>query len=278
VPGASTVRLDLATVVPRRGDLALQVVSARGRIGAQVLDRIDPVGSAPRAEDWLAGQPAPATSNLLLGIAPGAAARRTLVVANGGPDEVRATVQAVSGRSVFTPEDMPTVRVPPQGAVRVNVGKVLGPLLKDGVTGLVVTGTAPVTATLRTSSGADLSHAVAGPTVGASGEGPATVLLPDRGPSAKAVLELGGAATAGVVEVTSRTALGRKLDTTRVEVAPDRGYSVDLPAGARLVTITPTRTTVSGAVLLTDGRGAAVVPLTVPQLSGLVPQVRPGLP
>lgn len=280
VPGASTVRLDLARLVPRRGELALQVVSARGRIAAQVVDRIDPVGRGPRAADWLAGQPAPATANLLLGIAPGAAARRTLVVANGGPDEVRVSLQAVSGRSVFTPEGAPSLRVPPQSTVRANVGTLVRSLLKDDVTGLLVTGSAPVTATLRTSSGADLSHAVAAPTVGLAEGEQATVLLPDREGerSAEAVLQLAGASTAGAVEVTSRTALGRKLATTRVKVEPDRGYSVDLPAAARQVTIVPAGTALAGAVLLTDRDGATVLPFTVPQLSGLVPQVRPGLP
>ena len=278
VPGASTVRLDLGQLVPRRDELALEVVSARGRIGANVLDRIDPVGSAPLTQDWLSGQTAPATSNLLLGIAPGAGARRTLVVANGGPDEVSATVKAVSGRSVFAPEGLPTVRVPPQSAVRVNVSRVLAPLLKDGVTGLLVTGSAPVTATLRSYAGDDVSHAVGDPAIDPTVDRAATVLIPDRGKGARATVQLAGATRAGVVQVVARSASGRRLGTSRVEVAPQRGYSVELPRGVRLVTVTPARTSVSGAVLLTDPRGSAVVPLTAPQLKGLVPQVRPGLP
>jgi hypothetical protein len=278
VPGASTVQLDIAQLVPRRYELALEVVSARGRIGANLLDRIDPVGSAPLTEDWLPGQAAPATSNLLLGIAPGATARRTLVVANGGTSEVRATVKAVSSRSVFAPEGLPTLRVPPQSAVRMDVSKVLGPLLKDGTTGLLVTGTSPVTATLRSHAGDDVSHAVGDPAIDPSADRAATVLLPDRGQGARATLQLAGASNAGVVQVVSRTASGRALGRARVEVAPDRGFSLQLPRGVRLVTVTPARTTVTGAVLLTDRRGSAVVPLTAPQLNGLVPQVRPDLP
>jgi hypothetical protein len=278
VPGASTVRLDLSRLVPRRYELALEVVSARGRIGANLLDRIDPVGSAPLTQDWLPGQSTPARSNVLLGLAPGTVARRTLVVANGGPDEVDATVRVVSGRSVFSPEGMPTVRVPPQSVVRVSVSKVLGPLVKNGVTGLLVTGTSPVTATLRSYVGDDLSHAVGDPTVDPTVDRGATVLLPDRGNAARAALELAGATRAGVVRVVSSAASGRQLDSTRVEVSPQRGFSVDLPRGTRLVTVTPVRTAVTGAVILTDGGGTAVVPLTAPQMNGLVPQVRPGLP
>ena len=277
VPGASSIQLDIGRLVPRRYELALEVVSARGRIGASVLDRIDPVGSAPLTQDWLPGQAAPATSDLLLGIAPGSAARRTLIVANGGSDEASVTIKAVSGRSVFAPEGLPTLRVPPQSAVRVNVSRVLAPLVKEGVVGLLVTGTAPVTTTLRSYVGGDVSHAVADPAIEPTVDRSATVLLPDRG-AARATLQLAGATGAGVVQVVSRTASGRQLGRTRVEVAPQRGYAVELPRGARLVTVTPARTTVTGAVLLTDGGGSAVVPLTAPQVNGLVPQVRPGLP
>jgi hypothetical protein len=150
--------------------------------------------------------------------------------------------------------------------------------VKDGVTGLLVTGTAPVTATLRSYVGDDLSHAVGAPALDPAVDRGATVLLPDRGRAARATLQLADATGAGVVRVVSSTASGRQLDSTKVEVSPERGFSVDLPRGTRLVTVRPTRTAVSGAVILTDGGGSAVVPLIAPQMNGLVPQVRPGLP
>jgi hypothetical protein len=62
-----------------------------------------------------------------------------------------------------------------------------------------------------------------------------------------------------------------------VDVVPGRGVSVDVPADAALLTVTPARTSVWGAVIA-DGGGAAVVPLTVPASRGLVPDVRPSLP
>ena len=83
VPGGSTIRLDLSSVIPRTDELALEVVAARGRLGATLLDRIDRVGSAPVTQDWLPGQAEPASDNVLLGLAPGSG-RRTLAIANPG--------------------------------------------------------------------------------------------------------------------------------------------------------------------------------------------------
>lgn len=278
VPGGSTVEVDLAAELPRRDELSLQVVAARGRIGATVVDQVDPVGSAPPAQDWLPAQPEPTTSNLVLGIAPGAGARRVLVVANGGADEVSASLKVVSDRSVFTPRDVPDLRVPPQSTVRLAVTGQLADLLADGeATGLLVTATEPVTVTLRSQAEGDLSHAVADPVVE---DATSTLLLPVVDTTTSTLL-LAGASRAGTVEVVSRSADGELLATDRVDVVPGRGASLELPAGAALLSVTPTRTGVSGAVLVVasgPGRGAAVVPLTVPALDGLVPDVRPGLP
>ena len=274
VTGGSSVQLDLASIVPRRDELAIQVVAARGRIGASVLDRYDPLGNGATMSDWLPPQSDPATSNLLMGIAPGAGARRTLVVANGGLDEVRATVQVVTEQSVFTPKDVPDLRIPPESAGRIDLSGALAKILaKGGVTGLQITANEPVTASLRTRAGGDLSHAVPDPTV----DGPSTVLLPPSGNDAKRTLLLAGATGAGTVDVVARTASGKEVHSEKVDVTADRGITVQLPAGAELVSVTPTGTTINGAVLLVDN-GAAIVPLTMPVLNGLVPAVRPGLP
>jgi hypothetical protein len=273
VPGGNSVQLDLASIVPRRDELALEVVAARGRIGANVLDQYDPLGSGKTTQDWLPAQTEPSTSNLLMGLPAGADARRTLVVANGGPDEVRASVQVVTERSVFTPKDVPDIRIPPESTAKLKVSGPLARLLGDGVSGLLVTGTEPVTASLRSYVDADLSHTAPDRAV----DGPATVLLPGGDRSPTRTLQLAGAEHVGVVDVVSRNDSGEELDTARVDVTPDHGVSVKLPAGATLVTVTPSRTAVSGAILVA-GRGAAVVPLTTPDVNGLVPSVRPGLP
>lgn len=267
VPGGSSVQLDLASIVPRRDELSLQVVAARGRIGASLLDRVEPIGRGATVTDWLPAQAEPATENLLLGIAADGD-RRTLVVANGGTDEALATIQVVTADSVFTPRDAPELRIPPQSTARLTVGGALAQQLADGGLGLLVSATEPVSTTLRTYGEGDLSHAVPAATL----SGPATVVVPEGDKR----LVLGRASSAGVVEVVARSADGEELLSRRVEVAPERGYSVRLPAGAELVTATPTRARVSGVVVATGG-GTAVLPLVEPATNGLVPAVRPGL-
>lgn len=267
VPGGSSVELDLAAIVPRRDELSLQVVAARGRIGATLLDRVEPLGRGDTVTDWLPAQAEPATENLLLGIA-AEADRRTLVVANAGADEALATIQVVTQDSVFTPRDVPELRIAPQSTARITVNGALAQQLADGGLGLVVTSTEPVTTTLRSYAAGDLSHAVPAATL----SGSATVVVPEGDKR----LVLGGATSAGVVEVVARSGDGEQLMSRRVEVAPERGYSLRLPAGAVLVTATPARSRVSGVVVATDG-GTAVVPLVEPATNGLVPAVRPGL-
>ncbi|HEU5038278.1 MAG TPA: DUF5719 family protein [Nocardioides sp.] len=275
VTGGSSVRLDLSSIVPRRDELALEVISARGRIGATVLDRFDPLGRGEPTSEWLPPQAEPSAANLLMGLAPGSDARRTLVVANSGQDEVRATVQVVAEQSVFTPQGVPDLRIPPQSVAKLNLSGALAKIVaKGGVSGLLVTANQPVTASLRSYADGDLSEAVADPVV----DGAATVLLPPGTKNGERTLLLAGASSAGTVDVVASTASGEQLDSQKVDVSPDRGVTVELPAKTELVTVTPTGATVRGAVLLSDDRGATIVPVTTSAMNGLVPAVQPGLP
>lgn len=268
VPGRGDVRLDLGQLAPRRGDLALHVVIERGRIASSVLDGSDQLGGGPQSQDWLPAQPAASRDNFLLGL-PSGAGERTLTVANGGDSEVRAQVRLVTADSVFTPEGLEPVRVPPQSAVRVSLSSVLSSKAAEGALGLEVSASGRVTATLRSLVSGDLSHATAGP---ALRSGTAVIV-----PPGEKQLVLAGAAGVGAVTVVSRAASGKELDSSRVEVRPGQGAIVDLPARASLVSVTPGRTSVHAAVVVT-GAGAAAVPLADPVLNGLVPDVRPGLP
>ena len=277
VPGASTVRLDLAALLPTTEELAIEVVTARGRLGAALLDRVDQVGSGPLTQDWMPAQAEPSTDNRLLGLAPGSG-RRMLVIANPGQDEVRAQLKIIDTESEFVPDGADEIRVPPQSVVRVPVTAIVAGAVREGALGVAVASSGPVTATLRTLVAEDLS--IATPAV--PFQATATVLLPavpgagaDR--SDRQVV-LAAAERAGTVTVTARNADGKRLDRTRVEVVPGSGVRVPVPAATRLLAVTPTRTTISGAVLTSSRRGASVLPLTVPVRTGLVPDVRPGLP
>ena len=94
------------------------MVVERGRIASSLLDRSDRLGGGAQSQDWLPAQPAAATDNFLLGLAPDAG-DTVLTIANGGDSEVRAGIRLVTEDSVFTPEGVQQVRVPPETAVRV---------------------------------------------------------------------------------------------------------------------------------------------------------------
>ncbi|GAA1791067.1 hypothetical protein GCM10009795_040920 [Nocardioides hankookensis] len=277
VAGGSSVRIDLAALVPRTDELALEVVAARGRIGATVRDRIDRVGTDPLTQDWLPGQEEPSTDNVLLGLAPGSG-RRTLTVANPGTDEVRAQLRIIDTESVFAPDGVDEIRVPPQSVVRVPVTSVVDQAVAQDAIGLTLTSTAPVTASVRSMVGGDLSVATAGTRFDTD----ATVLLPEAPDSGRQAatrqVVLAQATTAGTVQVVARAADGSTLKEKLVEVVPDRGAVVAVPAATRMLTVQPARTSVIGSVVTSAKGGASVLPLTVPVVNGLVPHVRPGLP
>jgi hypothetical protein len=267
VPGHSSIRLDLGQVAPRRGELALQVVTSRGRLSASVLDSSDELGRGQASQDWLPSQQEPATDSYLLGLGTGSGGR-LLTLANGGDDEVRAQVKFVSEDSVFAPEGIDEVRVPPQGVARVSLTTALRSAIADGVVGLEVTSSQPVTATLRTFADGDLSHAVAGPPIR---RGTSVIV-----PTGAKRLVLAGARGVGSVTVVSRTDAGKQLDQSRADLRPGRGTVVTLPPRASLVSVVPQGTSVTGSVVVA-GQGTAVIPLVDPIASGLVPDVRPGL-
>ncbi len=268
VAGNTSVQLDLGQIVPNRAELSLEVHTSRGRLAVHVVDSYDELGSGAAGQDWLPSQAAPATANLLLGLTTGAG-ERTLVLSNPGADEVRATVSVVTPTSTFPPTGVDPVRVAPDSTEAVPLDDVLAQAAKDGAIGVLVESDGPVTASLRQLAGADLSLLAAAPTV----EDATAVVVP-AGPKH---LLLGGAEAAGGATVTSYSARGKQLDQQEVELAADAGADVTLPDDAVLVTVTPQGRSVRAAVLLT-GTGTAVVPLRELVQTGLVPDVRPGVP
>jgi hypothetical protein len=268
VPGHTSSQLDLGQVVPRRGELSVEVHTSRGRLAVHVVDSFDELGNGASAQDWLPAQAEPASSAMLLGLARGPG-ERTLVLANPGADEVRATVKVVTASSVFAPSGLDEVRVAPDTTEAVSLDDVLAQAAKDGALGVLVEASGPVATTLRQVVGGDLSLLTPAPVLDAT-----TAAVVPKG--AKHLL-LGGPDAVGVATVTSYAANGKQLDQQRVELAPDAGADLELPDKAALVTLAPERTSVRAAVLL-SGTGTAVLPLRELVLTGLVPDVRPGVP
>lgn len=269
VPGHESVRLDLGQVVPRRSELALHVLTSRGRLAASVLDTADELGSGASSSDWLPAQPVPTTSNVLVGAAAGNGTRE-LALANPGENEARVTVKVISPKSVFAPEGLDEIRLAPGTAKRIDLSQQLASAIDQGAFGLQVDSTVPVTATMRSVVDGDLSHATSGTAVTTG----ATVVVPEGD---KQVL-LAQADGVGVVKIVARSADGKKLLTKRAEVRPGTGAVVKLPPKATLVSVVPSRVSVVGAVQVTGPGGAAVVPLVELVRNGLIPEVSPGLP
>ncbi|WP_205471203.1 DUF5719 family protein [Nocardioides sp. SYSU D00038] len=270
VPGRSVRLLELAALVPRRGDLAAHVEVLRGQLSATVLDTADQLGRAGASSDWLAPQPAPATRSVLLGLTRGDGTR-TLVLANPGDSEVRAELAVVTPKSTFAPEGVEEVTVAPGSTRVVALDALLGQAADTGAVGLVVDATGPVTASLRQVVDDDLSVLVPGQPLTQE----SAVVVP-RARAAR--LHLAGAATPGSVTVAVHAADGTELTSTEVEVTPDTGANVKLPAGAALVAVTPAPgLTGLLASVLVVGEGAAVVGLVDLPRDARVPRVRLGL-
>jgi hypothetical protein len=270
VPGRDSIRLDLSEELPRRNELALHVAVSRGRVAASVLDVIPELGTQPKSEDWLTPVAEPALHTTLLGV-PEGDGEDVLAVANPGEDEARVKLRILAADSAFAPKGVEELRVPPGTVRAITLTSALRAAVEDGALGIDVTGTVPVTASLRSVIDGDLSHAVP---VTPSGE--ATTALVPEGTGRVVFADAEGV---GTVTVTSFAADGKRLGRKTVEVRPGTGGTVDLPKDTALVRVSPERTAVPAAAIVTDkGAGAAVVPFRELVDTALVPNVRPGLP
>ena len=269
VPGGEAVQIDLAQVVPRRGELMAQVTTSRGRLAVAVADTVDELGTGTPTSDWLSPQPAPATRNLLLGLARGNGGR-VLVLGNPGGDEVRATIRIVTPRAVFAPEGLEPVTIAPGSTKPVDLTALLAEAVDQGAIGLLVESTGPVAANLRQLVGQDLSEVAP-----AAALTSATATLV---PAGKARLLLADPSGVGLATVVALDASGNELATKTRELVPDTGASVALPAGTALVRVTPERSSVRATLVVTSARGTAVVALRELLVDDLVPDVRPALP
>jgi Family of unknown function (DUF5719) len=278
IPGHRTVTLNLAKVVPRRSQLTAHVVISRGRLAVNVLDSTTNLGTNRTTSEWMPPQLLPATTNRLLGL-PTGPGLRTLLLANGTADVVRAQVKIVTGDTSFVPEGMDPTQLAPGTTTSVVLTKVLAQAMQDGAVGIEVTSTGPVTATLTTQLAHD--RAITAPDVSFSHEAALALPVGSRpakggkgGPVLTADLVLSAdAAGSGVVNAYSST--GTKLLHKVVAEQQGRTVTVRLPVGTAFVRVVPQRTPLWGAVVL-SGNGAAVIPLHELLVRGLVPQITAG--
>ena len=274
VPGGSATTIDFAKVAPDRHELTLHVSVVRGRLGATMTDLYV---ARSTWHDWLAPQPAPSTSNVLLGLAKGGG-QRQLVLSNPTENEVRAELRVIGAGSTFVPSGFQEISVPPESTVVKDVSQIVGTALAKEESGLLITGpdedgipdtppTTMLTASLRSIAGEDLSHAVAVPPVHEAG-----VIVP----SGKATLVLAAADATGTASVTSYAADGKQVATKRVEIKKLTCLAVALPEVAKFVVVKAERAPLSGAVRVESTKGVVTLPLTDLIVDALVPHVAAG--
>ncbi|KAA1427107.1 DUF5719 family protein [Nocardioides antri] len=266
VPGQQVMRLDLSDLVPRRGTLAAHLTVVRGRVVPTVRHTYDPLGRGTPRIDFLPAQAEPATENLLLGVPPDSSGEVHLF--NPGADEARATVRVVSDSAVFTPAGLDDVVVPAGTVRQVPLSNVLTEEAAQGALGLQVVSEQPLVASVRL---LDDDLGLVAPVTAVEQNQLTTAVVP-AGPK---LLALAGAERTGTVRVTATDARGEVLlDEKVVEVDADRGYSLELPDDAVLVTIDPRNTSIAGTVVLTGDR-IGVLRMRAAAVDAEIPVVRP---
>lgn len=246
VPGQSVQSVELSTAIPKRVDFSAHLTVTRGRVTAAVRQTHDPLGRGRVTTDFLLPQAQPDTDNLLLGLAPDGT--RQLFVHNPGDDELRATVQVVSGDAAFTPEGAEELVVRPEQTKRYVLSDVLPAEATQDSYGLLVRTTRPAAVSVRSLVDDDLALFSPLPSV----QEPAVAVLPE---GAKRLL-LGGAERVGVVQVRATDADGEVLAEERVEVTAGGVAEVELPDEAVAVSVESRATPISGTVLV-SGAGSA---------------------
>ena len=192
---------------------------------------------------------------------------RLLTVANPGDSEVRVEVRLVTEESEFAPAGLEEVSVDPLSVAVVDLTDVLGGPVARGVRGLRLDATGPVTASLRTRVGDDVSLAVPGELVSRAG-----VALPRGGKR----LVVAGATAPGVLTWRAFDRSGREVADERLEVDPGTSERVPVPAAAVRLVVDVERAQVAVAVEV-GPPGLAVLPLAPLVTTSQVPGVRPAL-
>jgi hypothetical protein len=241
--------LDLIEVAPQADELAVHVEASRGRVVAGLADSFATQPAASPGVEWVPGQPN--TSRVLrLGPLPRSADGRTLVVAN--PTDREAIVEVkISGQSgTFAPSGLEQLTVPPQSVATTDLGDSVG----DDASTVVLRSQAPVSATVRSSDGSDVTYAGAVPVL----DGPAAAVLAE---GAKAEVHLASGGAGGTATVAAYSADGKEVGRTELKIDPTATASWKPKRSAAYVVVTPTRGTTAGGVSLTGASGVSQVPL-----------------
>lgn len=241
--------LDLVEIAPQSDELAVHVEASRGRVVAGLADSF---ATSPAAEPGLEWVPAQAESSRTLRLAPLArrADRRTLVVTNPGDREALVDVEVSGASGSFAPTDVAQVRVPPGSVVTADLGTAIG---RDA-SAVVLRSPVPVTATVRSALGADVSYAAAVPVL----DGPAAGVLAE---GTQAAVQLTAGESGGKATATAYAADGAEVDSADLEVEPTATLAWSPQGRVAYIVVTPRGGQLSGGLSMAGDAGVSQLAL-----------------
>lgn len=245
VPSGEVHTVDLLDVAPQAEELSVRVEASRGRVVAALADRFATRPASAPGREWIPAQADPSRV-LRLAPLPVRADRRTLVVGNPTDREALAEIEISTGSGTFPPTEVSQVRVPPGAVVTADLGSAVG----REAAAVLLRSPVPLTATVRSTRGADVSYAAAAPLLG----GPAAVVVPQGlAPS----LQLTAADDGGTARVVAYTADGEEVDAADLELEPATTTTWAPKRPADYLVVTPRSGRISGGLALTGGAGVA---------------------
>ena len=294
VPAGSSVPLNLAELLPQRGQLGLKVSVSRGRLGVFVVDQDDELGAGDSSQEWVPAQPEPAVTSVLLGVPTSSDGEQKLVVTNPGPNEAVVSLKVLTATSAFVPSGLPELQIPPEsvGVFTLSDALAVAPtappkdkkdkkdkkkadkadeqaVAQEAPLGLLLESSEPVASSLRSVVGGDLSFTGADAPVD---QGRIVVPAVDPTDGVSLVLSNGPVATAAKVRfLDAKGDVVAKQDVTGVEFA---AVEVKVPAGTASISVDSVPG-VSAALLVTGAKGNVVLTLRPLLTTLLVPAVQP---
>lgn len=265
VPPEERTTIALTDVAPQGEELAVSVVTSRGRVVAAMSDSFAPELGANTGADWVPAQTSPSRVVRLAGL-PGRADSHSLVLAN--PSELEALVEVeVSGESgSFAPTDDAQVRVPPGSVVSTDITETIG----TDASAVTLRSTVPVTATVRSVADGDSSYAGSVRAL----TGPAVAPAVADGTS---TLQLSAGQRSASADVTAYDEDGGKVESTTVEIPAGATSTWSPGQKADYLVVTPKQGQTLGAVSFAGGAGLSQVPLHSLEVRVDQPVVRPAL-
>ena len=267
IPGNDSTKIDLSDLAPNRAELAMQVTVSRGRVAASVNDSFTVPGEGKPTVDWLTAASAPATELVVPGLSKQADSH-TLVLANPGDAGGRVELKIAGKRSTFAPAGLEPIQVPAGRVVVTPLSdEVMKQLAKEDAS-LQLTGTVPVTASVRSVVDDDLVHLPGVPPA----EGQTAAMVPPRGDHTLLVTTPTGG---GSFEARFLTDGPEK--TWQARVQPGTTTPVDIPEGTIGIVLQGAAPYAGGVRTVTD-TGATFLPLRALALDQILPKVTPALP